>query len=524
MSDRTYRSGWIAIIVLIAIVGVFHIYFGDFDADEGFYIHVIRLVSDGAIPYYDFFFTQAPLMPYVYALMLNGFDITLIHTRWLSLFFGLGAILMSMRAAKNLAGPAAGLFCGVAFLGNFVVIYNFSITKTYALAAFLFTSGIALLQSRRSKEFRYTGALFLFSFATATRLSLAPTVVALAVYIAILERRQFSIAMKSYAIGFLLWCLLFLPWMLPDPEIYFTDIIGCFSWAYSENVSFFSSIAKKLFSTQLLVRDFGVLLVGMPIAASAFVITHKKRLRSAIQENELLVLLSSMFLIVFLVHYYPHAIVREYHIVILPIGAIIVGVFLSRIIDLTPQAHRPCGVFIAVAVIFFAGYPRFTSWFDPTFKNNDWRTLERVINVVESRSERGDRIWTTDPLIAVETELIIPLELALGESSIDTIADEHLSNRMGTYNQSQHDSILEQFSPQIIALRDTDFRINHISWIDKSLAIEQQNKFRQRILASGYELIGEFEDYGAYSEHLEIYARPDRKKADETDSQGQSAK
>ena len=37
------------------------------DGDEGFYLLASRLVMQHKAPYLDFFYTQAPLLPYVYA-------------------------------------------------------------------------------------------------------------------------------------------------------------------------------------------------------------------------------------------------------------------------------------------------------------------------------------------------------------------------------------------------------------------------------------------------------------------------
>ena len=38
------------------------------DGDEGFYLMASRLVFEHRVPYRDFFFTQTPLLPFVYGL------------------------------------------------------------------------------------------------------------------------------------------------------------------------------------------------------------------------------------------------------------------------------------------------------------------------------------------------------------------------------------------------------------------------------------------------------------------------
>ncbi len=41
------------------------------DADEGFYVLAARLVVQHKVPYIDFFYTPAPLLPYAYAAWLK---------------------------------------------------------------------------------------------------------------------------------------------------------------------------------------------------------------------------------------------------------------------------------------------------------------------------------------------------------------------------------------------------------------------------------------------------------------------
>ena len=43
------------------------VWLGALNQDEGWYLYAARLVSEGKTPYRDFFYTQAPVMPIVYA-------------------------------------------------------------------------------------------------------------------------------------------------------------------------------------------------------------------------------------------------------------------------------------------------------------------------------------------------------------------------------------------------------------------------------------------------------------------------
>ncbi|HPB11670.1 MAG TPA: hypothetical protein PLT74_10450, partial [Kiritimatiellia bacterium] len=44
------------------------VWFGNLNQDEGWYLYAARAVADGRLTYRDFFFTQGPVMPYLYGL------------------------------------------------------------------------------------------------------------------------------------------------------------------------------------------------------------------------------------------------------------------------------------------------------------------------------------------------------------------------------------------------------------------------------------------------------------------------
>ena len=54
------------------------------DGDEGFYATAARLVWQGKTPYRDFFFQQAPLLPYLYSWIWAIYPDSLLAMRLLS--------------------------------------------------------------------------------------------------------------------------------------------------------------------------------------------------------------------------------------------------------------------------------------------------------------------------------------------------------------------------------------------------------------------------------------------------------
>src|SRR5580704_14951471 len=51
------------------------------DGDEGFYLLASRLVMEHKAPYLDFFYPQAPLLPYAYGLWMKLFGISWFSAR-----------------------------------------------------------------------------------------------------------------------------------------------------------------------------------------------------------------------------------------------------------------------------------------------------------------------------------------------------------------------------------------------------------------------------------------------------------
>ncbi len=144
------------------------VWWGALNQDEGWYLYAARLVGDGLLPYRDFFFTQGPVLPFVYsALPIGGILSGRIATACISL----AATLMAMAFARRLVPPgrrgAAGLAVFATLACSLYHVYFTAIPKTYALGALFVMAGFLLL----SKGMNFLSALS-FAVASGTRISL----------------------------------------------------------------------------------------------------------------------------------------------------------------------------------------------------------------------------------------------------------------------------------------------------------------------------------------------------------------
>jgi hypothetical protein len=161
-------------------------WFGNLNQDEGWYLYAARRVASGAAVYRDFFFTQGPLMPHVYALLSGLWSpYGMLGGRLVTVFFGLlGCVLAALLARRAVPSPRAaeaGIMAFALTACNLYHVYFTTIPKTYALASCLVLGGYLMLSvclSRRKKTRSLMSSMWalpaglLIALAAGTRLSL----------------------------------------------------------------------------------------------------------------------------------------------------------------------------------------------------------------------------------------------------------------------------------------------------------------------------------------------------------------
>jgi len=112
------------------------------DFDEGSYLLASRLVLAHKTPYLDFFYNQAPLLPYVYAGWMKCTETSWVSAKLFSAL--LTAVLATLLCAdvwRRTRSRVAGFASSILFASSTLVFAWFPIVKTYSLAdVFLFAS------------------------------------------------------------------------------------------------------------------------------------------------------------------------------------------------------------------------------------------------------------------------------------------------------------------------------------------------------------------------------------------------
>jgi hypothetical protein len=167
---------------LYALASVVFLVLGRLNADEGWYLYGARLVSQGKLPFRDFSFTQMPLLPYLYGLpqlVKPSFYLG----RAVSAALATAGVALCVRVAWREAGRTAAAATAVLCLAVPIAIYNLTLVKTYALAAFFLAAILATLTSPGRRTITLPLATAAAVGLTFSRTSGAPLTVIVVVYV-----------------------------------------------------------------------------------------------------------------------------------------------------------------------------------------------------------------------------------------------------------------------------------------------------------------------------------------------------
>jgi 4-amino-4-deoxy-L-arabinose transferase-like glycosyltransferase len=185
------------LVVAHSFVLVWCAFLRPIDADEGFYAGAAQLVAGGSLPYVDFFFPQAPALPFLYAPVAALAPGSLIALRLWSVVFGMVSAVVIGRLLNRFVDDRFARAVGlVMYLANPGVIAWIPVVKTYALANCLVLLGLAgcLSAGRRDSGLRWSAAGLCFGLAALTRLLYAPAAVAMLVLVVYRQSRANALA------------------------------------------------------------------------------------------------------------------------------------------------------------------------------------------------------------------------------------------------------------------------------------------------------------------------------------------
>lgn len=196
---------WILAILAFIVLGGAAVVLGGLNQDEGWYLYAANLVAEGEMPYRDFFFTQGPVMPYLYSFVSGVWQAYgLLGARILNLVIGLISILFAVALAYRFGRGRAAFVTFLLLATNLYHLYYLAIPKTYALASLFVMAGFLALSFARFPA--YILSALCFVLAAGTRFSLGAILVIVALDLIVKGKRGWPIfALSALLFGSILF-------------------------------------------------------------------------------------------------------------------------------------------------------------------------------------------------------------------------------------------------------------------------------------------------------------------------------
>ena len=473
------------------------VWLGALNQDEGWYLYAARLVSEGKTPYRDFFYTQAPVMPVVYAAFTsiwNSFG--LLGARILTIVFGaLGLAFFCAIAARLVAPGRRALAALAVFLllgSNLYHLYYIAIPKTYALASLFVAIGFFLLTFARPSTLR--GGVFAFAsglslaFACGTRISLG-VILAVVGFSLLFSFSRMRWTFLWFGLGGAFGLVVVYGFFLCDP----TARAGLFAaQAYHAARSGFDPVFT-IGSVSRLVRWYlpVFVLLGLGFA-------HRREAGG--EANALLVawLAFASFVAVFLVQMLAPFPYEDYQVPVMGLLAVFaVVLFFGR-----PASVPSRGLLLTLGLAWSAsfGSPLLEKWTTNgqdrfwTLKKDqcELAQLRDVARYIEEEDPNGETLLTQDLYLAIETGRKVPDGLEMGPFSM--LSDEEWRK------------LLSSAPCKIAALSGYSFAIAPPRCDETP--VERQIEYFH-LLKKNYDLVQKVDNFGQNATSLLILKRKD---------------
>ena len=408
-------------------LGVANLVFGDLNQDEGWYLYAAQNFARGAKPYKDYFFTQGPVMPAVYASaskLWSPFGVIggRAFTFALGFFGAVGAGLFAAQQfprGQRLA-PWTITFaltaCGV-YHSYFTVI-----PKTYALSSLLLVLGCgALTQSHpgHSKRLAFTAGVF-FALAAATRVSMGAGAVAAGIWLLVQHRRR-PWQWLAFATGGVLGLLLFfgLSWHAAWDQWLFANTFH--AGREGGGLMFAAGSVARLLRGYFPLCAVGVVAAFLEILnrRQSKAIEGSRQPSTTLDSNRNIILWLSVAGAIFLLQLVSPFPYDDYQVPVMPLVAAAVATVLCRHFDKLPFPKPAALCFITLMVSLYAiASPNVQSWF---FIRQDrfWPVMKSEPDVVKlTRVARsippGTLLLTQDAYLAVAGGHRLPQGFEMG--------------------------------------------------------------------------------------------------------------
>lgn len=319
-------GGMVAFLATSAFFGVYR----EVNLDEGWYLWAARLVYEGRLPYRDFAFPQAPLMPYVYGLFRLLWGQGLYQGRLTTWVLATVGLVLGYRFARRRGGPWAGLLflwlqTTTLVAGSYLLAYSapYALTSTLLLLAFQQSLDTA------HEDRRHFIATLALMAAAAARLSAAAALVVVLPYLVYSSRQRKRALVLVGVTTVLAGALFFGPFLAWSGEVMLYDIFGFHTDRMTPEA--WPRVRRHSLYTGL--RDFAIpwLLFTAGLVGGGIRLVRSRSRRSWLQKHLPEMAMGLTVLALFGAHLLPRTTMSFYHSLEMPLVTILGSLTLTKL-------------------------------------------------------------------------------------------------------------------------------------------------------------------------------------------------
>jgi hypothetical protein len=514
------RVAWIVALLAFACFGFASVWFGGLNQDEGWYLYAAQMVGEGKLPYRDFFYTQGPIMPYVYSVFaplwqslsspLHG----LLGGRIVTLFFGGLMTLFAISLARELSpsrGKAVAGFSVFALLScNLYHLYFTTIPKTYALGGMFLIAGF-LFFAKALKDTCRVAPVLLFisgvslSLASGTRISLIliPAVAGLSLVLAF---RRYKWSFLWFGLGVVV--SLFITYGILALDRSFREGLLAAQWYHASRGGFDFFFA--LGSVSRLLRGYAAMAVVGFLAFAFSLVKANKNDMPSFHDNAAFVfkVMIVSFLAVFLLQLSAPFPYDDYQVPLMGLVIIPLAVAFARLFP-----SPAFGWFVlAVSLTVSGTSPLLQEWttyrpdrfWSRKMESSELGKLRKVAREINACDPGGKMLLTQDAYLAVETSRKVPSGLEMGPFSLFPGLTDEEAQKMKVHNISTLKKLIKSSDCSMAAMSGYGFAIAAPK-CDK-VSVDDLNEIGIAF-DNEYEAIKSIEDFGQNETTLIVYKR-----------------
>lgn len=496
-------AAWLLASVVAVCVALLAVWWGGVNQDEGWYLYAARLVGEGKVPYRDFFFTQGPVLPYIYSIMpVHG----LLSGRLVTFAFSVLSVLVAIAFARRLVSGesrnAVSLSVFAMLACNVYHMYFTSIPKTYALGTLFVMSGFLLLSYRLN----FLSAVS-FAFASGTRISLV--LILGVVGVGLLVTRLRSLEWIWFGIGGLFGLFLVYGFFSIDPKS-LTGLLAAQSYHAGRGGfdPFFAAGAVCRLARGYLAA--GAVMFAA-IALGRFRRSQQGLPAAGLDSLRLRWMAGVSFFAVFLLQLSAPFPYDDYQVPLMPILAVLIAVpFAERSVVCGNAMRLWFPVFVSGMCAIAS--PLLQDWMTNgqdrfwTLKKgqSELAQMRDVARKLESLDPGGTMLLTQDLYLAVEMGRKVPDGLEMGPFSYFPDLPDSEAQSINVMNTRRMERLLASSPCKLAAFSGYGFAISVPAGRETSK--DEQNRFRE-LLDGHYRKVYEIPHFGQNSTTLECFVR-----------------